>query len=218
MKKPRVGKSNTGYVDKTPSRKPLDVFHKLSDGDRKLWQQVIQSVNTSDSKEKPKSQNSLDRTTLSEQFEALLDAPPAGLKTQKPTKKQTQPATLLANNRQPPSKGSYATPIQTDPKTRKKIARGKLSLDARLDLHGLTQVQAYARLQSFIQQAHYQHFRTVLVITGKGNLGQGILRQTVPRWFTQDGFSNYISSYAVAHAVHGGDGAYYVKIRRRKLR
>ena len=106
------------------------------------------------------------------------------------------------------------TPL--DDPTARKLAKGKLSIDGRLDLHGLTQTQAHDRLLGFLQSAHKSGKRIVLVITGKGQLGGGVLRQGVPRWLNESGFREITNGCSEAHASHGGAGALYVRLRRNK--
>jgi DNA-nicking Smr family endonuclease len=108
-------------------------------------------------------------------------------------------------------------PVRLDEPTHRKIAKGKLDLGARIDLHGMTQGQAHTLLHAFVHRAHAQGLRHVLVITGKGaSFGSdGILRQAVPHWFATPAFRPYVSAYEDAARHHGGTGALYVRLRRR---
>jgi DNA-nicking Smr family endonuclease len=100
--------------------------------------------------------------------------------------------------------------------TKKKLAKGKLSIEARLDLHGLFQAEAHDLLLDFIYRAHERGLRHVLVITGKGSSmgSEGALRRAVPLWFSKAEFRFLISSYEWAARHHGGDGALYVRLAR----
>jgi len=108
----------------------------------------------------------------------------------------------------------------------RRLARGDLAIDARLDLHGLTQASAHARLERFLAHAQARNFRVLLVITGKGGDGgrtsgnggseRGVLRRAVPRWLRESAMSAQILSISAAHPRHGGSGAYYVILRRRR--
>jgi DNA-nicking Smr family endonuclease len=97
-----------------------------------------------------------------------------------------------------------------------KISKGRVQLDARIDLHGMTQHQAHTMLLNFLHQAWQHHLRHVLVITGKGSsLGSdGILNRAVPEWFATPSFRPYVSGYSLAARHHGGRGALYVRLRR----
>lgn len=107
-------------------------------------------------------------------------------------------------------------PRRLDEPTHRKIAKGKVSLSARIDLHGMTQGEAHALLHAFLHRAHAQGLRHVLVITGKGaSFGSdGVLRQAVPSWFSTPLFKPYVGAYEDAARHHGGQGALYVRLRR----
>jgi DNA-nicking Smr family endonuclease len=103
-----------------------------------------------------------------------------------------------------------------------------VSIDARLDLHGMRQRDAHARLRAFLLDAHARGCRTVLVITGKGGestqqdhlaraMGEarrGVLRQGVPHWLEEPDLRAIVLSYTSASVRHGGEGALYVQLRK----
>lgn len=96
----------------------------------------------------------------------------------------------------------------------KKLAKGRLDVDARLDLHGLTADTARQRLVDFLELSRAAGHRLVLVITGKGMNGMGVLRQSLPHWLEMPPCTHLVNGYRVAHSAHGGDGAFYVRLRR----
>ena len=96
----------------------------------------------------------------------------------------------------------------------KKIRRGQTSISATLDLHGHTQITAAATLESFLASQRRQGARCVLVITGKGKLGEGVIRRRFVDWITSKHAGELVSGYAQAHQRHGGSGAFYVFLRR----
>jgi DNA-nicking Smr family endonuclease len=100
---------------------------------------------------------------------------------------------------------------------KRKIARGRLALEARIDLHGMIQSEAHGMLLDFLMRAHERGMRHVLIITGKGSsLGsEGALKRAVPLWFSKPEFRFLISSYEPAARHHGGEGALYVRLSRR---
>ena len=102
-----------------------------------------------------------------------------------------------------------------DRKTRRKLARGVVAIDARIDLHGMTQEEAHGALVRFVDASVTMRRRVVLVITGKGSGGEGrgILRRNVPHWLTSREVARHVVSFGPAHATHGGDGALYVRLR-----
>ncbi|MFB9953342.1 Smr/MutS family protein [Rhizobium puerariae] len=99
---------------------------------------------------------------------------------------------------------------------KKKLAKGRLAIEARLDLHGLFQGEAHDLLLDFLLKAHERGLRHVLVITGKGSSmgSEGALRRAVPLWFSKAEFRFLISSYEWAARHHGGEGAMYVRLAR----
>jgi DNA-nicking Smr family endonuclease len=104
-----------------------------------------------------------------------------------------------------------------DRRLKKRVARGREPIDARIDLHGLTQAGAHAALSRFLHQASARQARLVLVITGKGKPGEGgrgVLRRQVPQWLGLPEFRSLVVGFEDAHIAHGGEGAIYVRLRR----
>ena len=102
---------------------------------------------------------------------------------------------------------------------RSQLSRGRKEIDARLDLHGMTQTRAHRALSGFLQQAHSDGLTFVLVITGKGRtIGpeseRGVLRRQVPQWLSLPEFRSLVVGFEEAHIGHGGEGALYVRVRR----
>lgn len=101
---------------------------------------------------------------------------------------------------------------------KQRLARGHSSIDARLDLHGMTQAEAHAALASFLGSAQANGAKFVLVITGTGTRGtageRGVLRRQVPLWLHLPEFRFYVVGFEAAHAGHGGEGALYIRLRR----
>ena len=143
----------------------------------------------------------------------------------------------------PPSTPSYTPQRQTttgpaptlgvDKAMKRKLGRGQVEIDARLDLHGKTQAAAHQVLRSFLLNAQARHHRTVLIITGKGDQGiarhtlhsfdvihtperTGVLMRCVPQWLSEPDLREVIIGYQPAHPRHGGGGALYVRLRRKK--
>ncbi len=88
-----------------------------------------------------------------------------------------------------------------------------MEIDAIIDLHGHTQDGARAALASFIDRQRLEHARCVLVITGKGRMGAGVLRQRFVDWIAASPIRAHLSGYAPAHPRHGGSGAFYIFLR-----
>lgn len=104
-----------------------------------------------------------------------------------------------------------------DGQTRDKLGKGKLQLEGRVDLHGMTQETAHSLLLSFLRRAYEADVRYVLVITGKGSSfgSEGVLRRAVPGWLATPLFRALVSGHDDATRHHGGSGALYVRLRRK---
>lgn len=96
--------------------------------------------------------------------------------------------------------------------TERKFKRQSLRIEAALDLHGYSREFAYKKLSVFLEQAHAQNKRCLLIITGKGS---GILKEAVLSWIIQGPCSSYISSYKQAPQNLGGSGALIVLLKKR---
>jgi DNA-nicking Smr family endonuclease len=110
-------------------------------------------------------------------------------------------------------------------RTLTRVARGTIEIDGRIDLHGLTQLDAHDRLHGFLRDAQSRGSKLVIVITGKGKVGgddpygmneRGVLRRRVPQWLAEPGLRNIVIGFEEAHRSHGGGGALYVRIRKKR--
>jgi DNA-nicking Smr family endonuclease len=134
----------------------------------------------------------------------------------------SEQAAILAPS---PTKPAPIAPPLTR-RAKRNLARGKQDIDARLDLHGLTQSEAHHVLLRFLRAASGRGARLVLVITGKGasrassfdesGRERGVLRRQVPQWLSLPEFREYVIGFEDAHIAHGGEGALYVRVRRAK--
>ena len=95
-----------------------------------------------------------------------------------------------------------------------KLKRGDLQLEGRLDLHGMTQAEAFSALHRFILKAVEHGKRTVLVITGKGLRSEGVLRRLLPLWLEDQALGRHVISVTVASPKDGGSGAFYLRLRK----
>ena len=152
---------------------------------------------------------------------AAEPAPPA--KVHEPL---VRPGALLFTRRAPrtdppmaPAK-TRATPAAAgaeaiEPNRRRRIARAPDAIAARLDLHGLDQDRAKAALHAFLRAAVANEARAVLVITGKGRTGDGVLKARAPEWLADPAVREMIAGVSNADRRHGGAGALYVALKRR---
>jgi DNA-nicking Smr family endonuclease len=143
---------------------------------------------------------------------AKTPATPAAVSAKPPSPVIAPPPRLPASRRLVAS-----GPVDLDRRAWLKLRRGLHPIDARLDLHGLTQAEAHARLAGFLASAQQRGNRCVLVITGRGLRHGGTLRAMTPRWLDEAPNRARVLAYAEAQLRHGGEGALYVLVRRRAL-
>ena len=164
--------------------------------------------------------------------EAVAVAPaqepePAAAAKKPPPGKFTRVKVAIARPAAPapaPTKPAHKPLVPMEPKAKRKLGRGKMDVEARIDLHGMRQDEAHAALHRFLVDAHAADARLVLVITGKGktsseglHAGQrevGILRRMTPHWLSEPGLRSIVLGYEAATVRHGGDGAIYVRLRK----
>lgn len=176
----------------------------LSDEERQLWDGVTRSIAPLKKRAARK---------LPVEAEAAPAAPP-----------RARPRKALAPQALPQPRAIVPVPsvpplAPLERKTRKRLARGARDVDARLDLHGYTQDQAHAALLRFLRAAQSKEHSLVLVITGKGVRGdgeRGVLRRAVPQWLSLPDFRELVIGFDSATIAHGGEGALYVRVRRRR--
>lgn len=174
----------------------------LSEEERALWEAVAKQIKPL--RKKP-------RMAKSQPAEAAVE-PPAATKVA-PALRPPAPAKIV---RAPKPEAPPLAPLGRRERTQ--LSRGKKPIDARLDLHGMTQTRAHHALSGFLHRAHSDGLTFVLIITGKGKLGaeseRGILRRQVPQWLSLPEFRSLVVGFEEAHIGHGGEGALYVRIRR----
>ncbi|MBE7217819.1 MAG: Smr/MutS family protein [Caulobacteraceae bacterium] len=119
-----------------------------------------------------------------------------------------------ASPRTPAPAGGDPHPPAIEPNRKRRIARARDPIGGRLDLHGHDQDRARSALHAFIQRAQEDGARAVLVITGKGRLGPGVLRARVPEWLSEPPSRAIVAGVSSAEARHGGEGALYVALKR----
>jgi DNA-nicking Smr family endonuclease len=171
---------------------------KDADEDAALWEYVIRSVRAYNHK-----------VSGSTTEEPAGNAPPP----RRPAK-SAKPATKPV----PPPAPPQLPGAGFDRATALKLKKGRLPVEARLDLHGMGQAEAFDALGSFIRRAHDAGARTVLVITGKGRISTGVLRRLVPLWLSEGVLGNIVIGTAAATPKDGGEGALYVRLKKPKPR
>jgi DNA-nicking Smr family endonuclease len=143
---------------------------------------------------------------------------------EEPPPQPARPVPRVAESRPPAPRSQPRPPglAPIDRRLKQKLARGREAIDRSIDLHGLTQAEAHAALVRFLRNARAEGARSVLVITGKGGrsddftMDRGVLRRQVPLWLRSAELRDTVIGFDWAHAAHGGEGALYVRIRRRR--
>jgi DNA-nicking Smr family endonuclease len=167
---------------------------KPTDEDDRLWAHIIKGAKRLWPEEKKKS----------------VSAPP---KPSAPPHRSPAPETIVTPA--PMHKGSRHDPPQLDRRTEERLKRGKLPIEGRIDLHGLTQIEAEMHLRHFISSAQAQGKRCVLVITGKGKISEpAVMKQRLPEWLSTPPLKDIVLKYVTAQPQDGGSGAWYVYLRR----
>ncbi len=163
----------------------------LTADEKKLWRRVAASVKT--------------RKAL----------PPEPAEEGEPAAAKRPHSTAVAKQSSPtPSPRAKPAPAPQHRGNEKRVRRGKLEIGASLDLHGHTQDTGRAALARFLRAAQKRGDRTVIVITGVGRAGEGVLKRRLPEWLSEPAIRPLVSGFAPAHRAHGGAGAFYVFIKR----
>jgi DNA-nicking Smr family endonuclease len=178
----------------------------LSEEERALWESVAKQ--TRPLRKKPR------MAKAAPQKEVPVSAKPVAAPPRVSHTKPVQPAKPDLPSAPPP-----LAPLGR--RERSQLSRGRKEIDARLDLHGMTQTRAHRVLSDFLHRAHADGLTFVLVITGKGKMGleseRGVLRRQVPQWLSLPEFRTLVVGFEEAHIGHGGAGALYVRIRRVRI-
>lgn len=103
-----------------------------------------------------------------------------------------------------------------DRRTARRLKRGELPVDGRIDLHNLTLEQAHGALTGFIRGAYGRGARCVVVVTGKGKSGEGKIRRETPHWLNQAALRPLVLAVTEARTHDGGAGAFYVLLKRKR--
>jgi DNA-nicking Smr family endonuclease len=190
---------------------------ELSDEERALWRGVARSL-------KPLRKRAVRAPNDGEPAAGAPSKAPASPKPAKtPARPPAKAAKFVKLVPSPPSKPaakpallpSYAPLARRE---KQQLARGRTAIDARIDLHGMTQAEAHAALVHFLRRAQHDDAKFALVVTGKGTRTgdpeRGVLRRQVPHWLRLPDLRDIVLGFEEAHITHGGEGALYVRLRR----
>jgi len=117
----------------------------------------------------------------------------------------------------PPPTAHHWTPKPVEPGRLRRLARERDGRQPSLDLHGLTQDEARQALTRFLLAAQADGLRAAVVVTGQGIQGDGVLRRRTPEWLAEPHLREVVAGVAEAHRRHGGAGALYVALKRRRI-
>lgn len=183
-----------------------------------LWQKVVeQTERLKPEKQAGKTHASRPKPKPRKSVIPLADTTPVGAR----PAQYSNPLKLLPS----PDERLSSAPVQMDRKSFIKMKRGKLQPEGRIDLHGMTLDRAHPALVRFILSAQASGKRLVLVITGKGKRTEddgpiprprGRLKHQVPDWLSSPPLAHAVLQVSSAHVSHGGEGAYYVYLRRQR--
>jgi DNA-nicking Smr family endonuclease len=177
----------------------------LSEEERALWESVARQIKPLRKRHSAAKAHAAAEAETKAAAKPVVPAKPVPVKPAPAPRPQTPPPLAPIGRRE-----------------RAQLSRGKKEIDARLDLHGMTQTRAHRVLLSFLQRAHVDGLAFVLVITGKGKTGgadseRGVLRRQVPQWLSLPEFRTLVVGFEEAHIGHGGEGALYVRVRRARV-
>ncbi|MDA1088868.1 MAG: Smr/MutS family protein [Proteobacteria bacterium] len=190
-----------------PPKPPRQPPRKPSEAEADLWQQVMGEV-----------------APLKESY-LLVDTPDVGDDAAPPATHKAKAPSPASPPPSPPSQPashdlSHGEAPGLDRRTQTKMRRGQVDIEARIDLHGMTQIQAHRALGGFLFDNQAMGRRSVLVITGKGRGkdggGEGVLREAVPRWLNEGDNRRMVRAFSHAAPKDGGEGALYVLLKRLK--
>lgn len=196
----------------TEHRKPAQAPHSLSLEDRIIWNKVARTVNPLDRARQRAAEQEVWQDWVAEAFAEDRPAPRAVADPPK-----VRPIDGNPRQGSTPKKPKSSEGVTTlEQPTWRKLARGRMPIDASIDLHHMNQDEAMSQLHRFLVQARARQCRHVLVITGKGRSPQsdGVLRRMLPVWLGREPFTGLVSGVRTAGRGHGGDGAFYVRLRR----
>ena len=119
-----------------------------------------------------------------------------------------------ASAKAPPAPAPRSVPEELEPRRQRRLSRERDPIEASIDLHGFGRFEAEDQLRAFLSQSQARGLRAVLVVTGQGRRGGGVIRASIHEWLQGHALRGVVSGFAMAHRRHGGDGAIYVTLKR----
>lgn len=189
----------------------------LTPDDRRIWTRVSGSV--SQPKVRKPARIPLEGPAL--QADLIADVTlgqmrphPARPVAAKPARSKAPPQASAAPSVKTASQRPKHAPDAIEPNRKRRIAKERDPIEARIDLHGFGRFEAEDQLRRFLTSCQSRGLRAVLVITGQGRLGGGVIRASFVDWVHSPALRGVVSGFTNAHQKHGGDGAFYVTLKR----
>ena len=180
----------------------------LTTEDRRIWARVAGSVTP------PKSRKAV-RVAPGVAVPTDITTPPTIKAPPKPLPRPKPGSAPVAAVAARPAIGARPAPGELEPRRQRRLSRERDPIEATIDLHGFGRFEAEDQLRAFLSGCQGRGLRAVLVITGQGRRGGGVIRASVHEWLHAPALRGVVSGFASAHRRHGGDGAIYVTLKRR---
>ncbi len=186
----------------------------LTTEDRRIWARVSGSVTPPKARKAARvtpgailPDEPLKPETIKAPRPPLLGKP----KTSTKIRATTQAPAATARPSSTPPRG---VPEELEPRRQRRLSRERDPIEASIDLHGFGRFEAEDQLRAFLTQSQARGLRAVLVVTGQGRRGGGVIRASIHEWLQGHALRGVVSGFAMAHRRHGGDGAIYVTLKR----
>ncbi len=193
--------STTTGTDGVARRPPPD----LSAEDRRLWARVSGSVTPARVRK---------ALRIAMEAPTAIEVRPGQATEHRPTPPAARAAAIPATAVSRPGP-AHGAPEPLEPRRQRRLSRERDPIEATIDLHGFGRFEAEDQLRAFLTSAQARGLRAVLVVTGQGRRGGGVIRASIQEWLQSHALRGVVSGFASAHRRHGGDGAFYVTLRRR---
>ncbi len=207
-----------GRPSRTPTAKTPDVVARrpppdLTSEDRRIWARVSGSVTPPKTRKAARVTPGAILPDEPLKPETIKAAPrlPQTIKPKRSTK-------IRAAATEPPKAATAAprsVPEELEPRRQRRLSRERDPIEASIDLHGFGRFEAEDQLRAFLTSSQARGLRAVLVVTGQGRRGGGVIRASIHEWLQGHALRGVVSGFAMAHRRHGGDGAIYVTLKKR---
>ena len=193
---------------KRPPKDPRDE-NGLTPEDRRIWGRVSGSVTPPRSR---KAERVVEPgPSIPPDLDAASRSTPRKATPRPPSSVEGRPVPVEARHRIV----GRSAPEELEPRRQRRLSRERDPIEARIDLHGFGRFEAEDQLRGFLTSCQARGMRAVLVITGQGRMGGGVIRQAFGEWMQAPALRGVVSGFTAAHRRHGGNGAFYVTLKRR---